>query len=60
MAVYGCALCRDQGKEFYPQSVKEQLDHAKQVHGVSKFDHPSYHTDSVLELLGDIMGLPAK
>lgn len=60
MTLYGCELCREEGKEFYPKSVAEQMEHAKQVHGSTKFDDPSWHTDSALEVLGDIMGLPPK
>jgi hypothetical protein len=60
MTVFGCSLCRDLGDEFYPQSVEDHLTHAKQVHGVTKYDDTSWHTDSALELLGEIMGLPGK
>ena len=55
---YGCSMCRDEGMEFYPKSVKEQMDHAKKVHGSTRFDDPSWKTDSTLKLLGEIMGLP--
>lgn len=60
MPHFGCVICCDEGKEFYPASVKEQLDHVKEIHGITKFDDPSYHADSALELLSEIMGIPPK